>query len=78
MTVKEKEKLTISIEEMLNKFEPLIRRVVREELTKVVNKEQDVFNLKPETPLYDDMEEIIQRKAKGKIELYSEQEVWNG
>ena len=73
-----KEKLTISIEEMLNKFEPLIRRVVREELTKVINKEQNVFSLKPETPLYEDMEKIIQRKTKGKIELYSEKEVWNG
>lgn len=73
-----KENFTIiSVDEILSKLEPLIRRVVREELKRVVQEESNIFYLKHDSPLYEDMEEIIQRKLEDKIELFTDQEVWN-
>jgi hypothetical protein len=54
----------------------MIRRVVREELLKVLKKNAGVFQLTPDMPLYKDMEEIGKRKAHNKIKLYSHDEVW--
>ena len=65
----------INIQELHHILEPLIRRVVREELVKVI-KNSDIFYLKPHMPLYEDMEDIQQRKEKGTIELFSHEEVW--
>lgn len=70
--------LAINIDEMINKLEPLFRRVVREELDRVIEEKGNIFHLKPEMPLYQDMKEILQRKNEEKIKLYSEEEVWNG
>ena len=67
----------INIDEMIDKLEPLLRRVVREELERVIEEKGNIFHLEPDMPLYQDMEEILQRKKEGKIELYSEEEVWN-
>jgi len=72
-----KNNLTINIDEMMNKLEPLLRRVVREELERVIEEKGNIFHLKPEMTLYQDMEEILQRQKEGKIELYSDEEVWN-
>ena len=69
--------LTINIDEVIDKLEPLLRRVVREELEGVIKEKGNIFRLEPEMPLYQDMEEIFQRKKEGKIELFSEEEVWN-
>jgi len=54
----------------------MIRRIVREELTRAVTQQTKVFRLKPDSPLYDDMREILRRKASGKVKLYSYAEVW--
>ena len=62
---------------MIDRLEPLLRRVVREELGRVIEEKSNIFHLEPEMPLYQDMKEILQRKKAGKIELYSEEEVWN-
>jgi len=70
-------KLTVHIDEMIDKLEPLLRRIVREELKRVIEEKGNIFHLKPEMPLYQDMEEILRRKKEGKIELYSDEEVWN-
>lgn len=69
--------LTVPIEEMIDKLEPLLRRVVREELERVIEEKGNIFHIEPEMPLYQDMQEILKRKKEGKIELYSEEEVWN-
>ena len=66
----------ININDLAKTLEPLIRRVVREELTRIVKKEPDIFWLDPEMPLYKDMEELRERKEKGDIELASHEEVW--
>ncbi len=70
------EQITISIDELLSVLEPLIRRVVREELTTLVKENSRIFYLEPDMPLYQDMEEILQRKAKNNLKFYSHEEVW--
>lgn len=66
----------ISLDELVDVLEPLIRRVVREELAQLVEKEPDLYYLAEDSPLYQDMKEILERKEKGQIKLYSYQEVW--
>jgi len=66
----------IDIKELANTLEPMIRRIVREELINVLRKDTGIFHLTPEMPLYEDMEEIRQRKAQEQIELHSHEEVW--
>ena len=70
------QQIEINVDKLAKTLEPLIRRVVREELSRIIKKEPDIFYLDPEMPIYKDMEEIRQRKAQGKIELHSHQEVW--
>lgn len=60
---------------LIHALEPLIRRVVREELERIVQKQTDIFYLKPDMPLYADMLEIKKCGKEGKIELYSHTEV---
>ena len=66
----------IDIKELANTLEPMIRRIVREELINVLRKDAGIFHLTPEMPLYEDMEEIKQRKEQDQIELHSREEVW--
>ena len=61
----------INEEKLASSLEPMIRRIVREELKRVLKKEPDIFQLTPEMPLYEDMEEISQRKAQDQIKLHS-------
>ena len=68
---------TINIDKLAGALEPVIRRVVREELTRLLKKNAGIFNLTPDMPLYQDMEEISQRKAQDKIKLHSHDEVWS-
>ncbi len=67
---------TIKTEELTRILEPLIRRVVREELVKIAQKEPGLFYLDPEMPLYDDMLDLKSRKSQGDIEFFSHQEVF--
>ncbi|MFH2044277.1 MAG: hypothetical protein ABIK92_03920 [Pseudomonadota bacterium] len=66
----------INTKELASTLEPMIRRVVREELLKILKKNMGVFQLTPEMPLYKDMEEIGKRKKHNKIKLHSHDEVW--
>ncbi len=66
----------LSANEIAKALEPLIRRIIREELTRITKKEPDIFHLTPEMPLYKDMKNIKQRKARGHIKLHSHDEVW--
>jgi deoxyxylulose-5-phosphate synthase len=66
----------INTKKLANTLEPMIRRVIREELLRVLKKDADIFQLTPEMPLYEDMEEISQRKARDQINLHSHEEVW--
>jgi hypothetical protein len=66
----------INMDKLADALEPVIRRVVREELTRLLRENAGIFNLTQNMPLYEDMEEISQRKAKEKIKLHSHEEVW--
>lgn len=67
---------TINVENLAKYLEPIIRRVVREELTNVVKDAPGLFYLNPEMPIYDDMVELQQKKSNGQIKLYTHDEVW--
>ncbi len=66
----------VRAEEISQILEPLIRRIIREELTRLIKAEPGTFYLNPDMPLYKDMEAILQQKAKGNIKLHSHDEVW--
>ena len=64
------------VKELADTLEPMIRRIIREELTNVLRKNAGIFHLTPEMPLYEDLEEITQRKGRDQIKLHSHEEVW--
>lgn len=67
----------INTKKLANTLEPMIRRVIREELLRVLKKDAGIFQLTPKMPLYEDMQEISQRKAQNQIKLHSHEEVWS-
>ena len=67
--------IVITMDELHTVLESLIRRVVREELTDFVKK-NNTFFLDSSMPLYNDMQDIFQRKIQGKVKLFSHEEVW--
>lgn len=67
---------TIKVKDLTKTLEPLIRRVVREELARVTKKGPEIFYLDPGSPLYKDMEETKRRKEKGQLKFHSYKEVW--
>lgn len=66
----------INAEELSRLMEPMIRKVVREELSRMISLRPDIFNLLPEMPLYADMQDILERKSIDRIQLHSHKEVW--
>ncbi|XCN72836.1 MAG: hypothetical protein Q3M24_21540 [Candidatus Electrothrix aestuarii] len=65
-----------AIEEFIRALEPVIRRVVREELSAIVEQRPEVFQLDADSPLYTDLAELKKRKDCGKLEFVSHEEVW--
>lgn len=63
--------------EISKMLEPLIRRIIRKELERFTQENVPIFKMNPEMPIYKDMEDISQRKARKQIELYSDDEVWD-
>ena len=70
------ETTSISVKNLANTLEPLIRRIVREELKRFLETRAEILQLTPDMPLYEDMEEISQRKAQNQLKLHSHEEVW--
>jgi len=68
--------IVITMDELHTVLESLIRRVVREELTDFVKK-NNTFSLDSSMPLYNDMQDILQRKTQGQVKLFSHKEVWS-
>jgi len=67
-------KVTLSVQQL----EEMIRKVVREELMDFAMKEQGIFNLNKDSPLYEDMEDILERKKSGQLKFHTHEEVWDG
>lgn len=68
---------TIGPEELSKLLEPIIRRVVREELDRIIGMNPNIFHLQEDMPLHEDMQDILERKAKNQIKLHSHKEVWD-
>ena len=65
-------KVTLSVQQL----ESLIRKVVREELIEFAAQELGIFHLDKESPLYADMEDILERKKNGKLKFYTHEKIW--
>ena len=68
--------LKMTTEELLKVLEPLVRRVVREELTEILQQFTKTVYLPQESPLYRDMQDILVRKASQELEFMTHEEVW--
>ena len=66
-----------NLQELASLLEPMIRRIIREELIDFAQKNKEACYLNPNSELYRDLEDIAQRKISQQIKLYSHQEVWN-
>jgi hypothetical protein len=77
MAIQTSQAEAIDYQQLASLLEPLIRKVVREELAQVAVRRPDVFYLKPDSPLREDLVEILDRHRKGITKLYSHSEVWN-
>lgn len=73
----EQQEKNINIEDLAKYLEPLIRKVIREELTKLSRTRPDIFFLDPSMPIYDDMEDIIKRDKSKSLKFHSHEEVWD-
>ena len=62
----------------VQQLEEVIRRVVREELMAFATQQQEPFHLDKESPLYKDMENILERKKSGQLTFHNHEEVWHG
>ena len=72
VTATQETKITLTVEQL----EGIIRKVVREELMQFAT--QELFNLNKESPLYEDMEDILERKKTDQLKFHNHEEVWNG
>jgi choline kinase len=70
----EETKITLSVQQL----EEVIRKVVREELVEFAAQELGIFHLDKESPLYEDMEDILERKKSGQLKFHTHDEIWNG
>lgn len=71
VTATQETKVTLTVEQL----EGIIRKVVREELMQFAT--QELINLDRESPLYKDMEDILERKKTDQVRLHTHEEVWN-
>ena len=62
----------------VQQLEEVIRKVVREELMAFATQEQGIFHLDKDSPLYKDMENILERKKSNQLKFRTHEEVWNG
>ena len=56
----------------LDKLERVVRKVVRQELSRVVQKGKAESGIEVSSPIYEDLLEISRRKKEGRIKLYPE------
>jgi hypothetical protein len=67
----------VDSDELQQILEPLIRKIIREELSNIARQNTNIFCLDTETYLYKDLQEISQRRKNDRIELFSHEEVWD-
>ena len=62
----------------IQQLEEVIRKVVREELMAFATQEQGIFHLDKDSPLYKDMENILERKKSNQLKFSTHEEIWHG
>ena len=65
---------TVDAKQLAKAMEPMIRKIVREELGRLVASKPNVFYLEPGSPLYEDMERILRETQGKKVKLLSRAE----
>jgi len=65
-----------AIEEFIRALEPVIRRVVREELNAIVEHRPEVFQLASDSPLYRNLTELKERNERGGLEFIPQEEAY--
>ena len=63
--------ITLTVEQL----EGIIRKVVREELMEFAT--EGFFDLDKDSPLYEDMEDILERQKTNRLKFHTHAEVWN-
>ena len=74
VTATQASKVTLGVQQL----EKLIRKVVHEELVEFASRQQEVFKLHKEAPLYEDMVDISERRKEDKLKFHTHEEVWGG
>lgn len=70
---KKMNKKTFQTERVLKWF-----NIIREESAEFAARALGILHLSQESPLYEDMEDILERKKSGQLKFYTHDEVWNG
>lgn len=71
VTETQKTTITLTVEQL----EQIIRKVVREEL--MVFTAEGFFDRNKDSPLYEDMEDILEREKNNRLKFHTHAEVWN-
>jgi hypothetical protein len=70
-------KITVSAEELTALIESSVRKVIREELAQLLAGRPGTLQLKEDSPLYEDMADILERSQRGETGLHTHAEVWD-
>jgi hypothetical protein len=70
-------KITVNVEELTALIESVVRKVVREKLADLVGGSPRTLRLRGESPLYEDMADILERSQHGETRLHTHAEVWD-
>ena len=68
--------ITMDVNHLVAALEPLLRKIVWEELAELVKRQPRLFRLRPTMPIYQDMVELLERKQQHKTQFYTHAEVW--
>lgn len=62
----------------LERLERLVRKVVREELSRMIREAKGESEIEVGSPIYEDLVDIIRRKKQGRVKLYPRTKVLGG
>lgn len=62
----------------LDKLERVVRKVVRQELSRIIRKGKSQSGIEVGSPVYEDLLEIARRKKQGRVKLYPRSKAFGG
>ena len=62
----------------LDKLEQVVRKVVRQELSRLVRKRKGESGIEIGSPIYEDLLDITRRKKQGRVKVYPRSRVFGG